>query len=155
MNNFNIALSSHRDASSMKTLAVVTMFFLPGSFISALFSTNCFDWDGVDLTSKSMGIKRTPQFNLYWVITIPLTFITFVLYYCWLWFQGWKRRDLLDKMQERLGRGAGESSVGEQPFSYKQRAHTMSIVSRRSPSKKKKRMKQKGNQGENIQLNGL
>lgn len=151
MNNFNIALSSHRDASSMKTLAVVTMFFLPGSFISALFSTNCFDWDGVDLGSKSMGVKTTPQFDLYWVVTIPLTVITFVLYYCWLVFQGWQRRKLLDNMQERLGRGAGESSTGDQAFAYKQRAHTMSITSRISPSKKKKGK----NKDENIELNGM
>lgn len=34
-----IASFSYRDSASMKTLAVVTMFPLPGSFIFALFST--------------------------------------------------------------------------------------------------------------------
>ena len=26
-----------------------------------------------------------PQFRLYWAITIPLTIITFVLFFLWLW----------------------------------------------------------------------
>lgn len=68
----------------MKTLAIVTMVFLPGSFISALFSTSMFDWDSVDPTSNSIGVKTMPQFGLYWAITIPLTFVTFLLYFFWL-----------------------------------------------------------------------
>ncbi|KAK5992348.1 hypothetical protein PT974_05752 [Cladobotryum mycophilum] len=81
-----IALHSYRDSSSMKTLAIVTMFFLPGSFISALFSTQLFDWESVDASSNSMGVKANPQFKLYWVITISLTVVTFLLYFLWLWF---------------------------------------------------------------------
>ena len=101
MNNYelsmwtkDISLSSQRDASSMKTLAVVTMFFLPGSFISALFSTPCFDWDVVDLTLKNIGVPITPQFHLYWAITIPLTVLTFLLYFYWLWFQHRRQKRL-------------------------------------------------------------
>ncbi|KAL7939864.1 hypothetical protein V8C35DRAFT_287912 [Trichoderma chlorosporum] len=41
--NLDLAESQHRDSLSMKTLAIVTMVFLPGSFISALFSTSMFD----------------------------------------------------------------------------------------------------------------
>ncbi|KPM44776.1 hypothetical protein AK830_g1768 [Neonectria ditissima] len=93
INNTDIALSSHRDASSMKTLAVVTMFFLPGSFIAALFSTPCFDWDSVNMSDESsIGVASTPQFNLYWAITIPMTIVTFILYFAWLQFQAYQRR---------------------------------------------------------------
>lgn len=70
----------------MKTLAVVTMFFLPGSFVSALFSMPMFEWDKVDLSSRFIGVSTMPQFGLYWVITIPLTLVTFILYFWWLWF---------------------------------------------------------------------
>ncbi|KAI5467162.1 hypothetical protein BGZ63DRAFT_418883 [Mariannaea sp. PMI_226] len=95
INNTDIALSSHRDASSMKTLAVVTMFFLPGSFIAALFSTPCFNWASVDVNNfSSIGVASTPQFSLYWAITIPMTLLTFVLYYAWLLFQTYQRRKL-------------------------------------------------------------
>lgn len=82
--NLDLAESQHRDSLSMKTLAIVTMVFLPGSFISALFSTSMFDWDSVDPTSNSIGVKTMPQFGLYWAITIPLTFVTFLLYFFWL-----------------------------------------------------------------------
>ncbi|KAK0385987.1 hypothetical protein NLU13_5706 [Sarocladium strictum] len=82
-----IAEFSYRDAASMKTLAVVTMFFLPGSFVSALFSTQLFAWDNVDQHSNSIGVPTTPQLTLYWAVTIPLTVLTFTLYFLWLWYQ--------------------------------------------------------------------
>jgi hypothetical protein len=97
-----IAFFSYRDAASMKTLAVVTMFFLPGSFISALFSTNCFEWNSVDLRSSTIGVKTTPQMSLYWAITIPLTVVTFVLYFLWLALQKRERDNMVkDQMQQR------------------------------------------------------
>ncbi|UKZ75181.1 hypothetical protein TrVFT333_002857 [Trichoderma virens FT-333] len=80
-----LAESQHRDSLSMKTLAIVTMLFLPGSFISALFSTSMFDWDSVDPKSNSIGVPTLPQFRLYWAITIPLTIVTFLLFFFWLW----------------------------------------------------------------------
>ncbi|UNI20825.1 hypothetical protein JDV02_006877 [Purpureocillium takamizusanense] len=82
-----IAYHSYRDSSSMKTLAVVTMFFLPGSFISALFSTACFDWEAADKHGTDIGVRPTSQFRLYWAITIPLTLMTFTLYFLWLYIQ--------------------------------------------------------------------
>lgn len=72
----------------MKTLAIVTMFFLPGSFISSLFSTPCFKWDNIDLSdTDTIGVPLAPQFGLYWAITIPLTGITFLFYFAWLYYQ--------------------------------------------------------------------
>lgn len=86
-----IAHSTYRDAASVKTLAVVTMFFLPGSFVSALFSTPLFSWDDVDPSSGSISVPMTPQLRLYWAITIPLTVLTFVLYFSWLLYQDRQR----------------------------------------------------------------
>ncbi|KAL7789977.1 hypothetical protein V8C37DRAFT_187318 [Trichoderma ceciliae] len=80
-----LAESQHRDSLSMKTLAIVTMVFLPGSFISALFSTSMFDWDSVDPSSSSIAVRPLPQFRLYWAITIPLTIATFLLFFFWIW----------------------------------------------------------------------
>lgn len=37
-----IAVESKRDSSSMKTIAAVTMFFLPGTFVASLFATLMF-----------------------------------------------------------------------------------------------------------------
>ncbi|CAM1500796.1 Fc.00g099580.m01.CDS01 [Cosmosporella sp. VM-42] len=126
INNFDIALSSHRDAASMKTLAVVTMFFLPGSFISALFSTQCFDWDSVDLTNRSISVKVTPQFGLYWVITIPLTVATFILYFLWLHFQTQQRKKLPEHMQKLNGR-ASTLPPDEESHAIAMRRKTMGL----------------------------
>jgi hypothetical protein len=83
-----IAFDTHRDATSMKTLAIVTMFFLPGSFVSAIFSTELFDWESAKSSNRrGIGIPSTPQMTLYWAITIPLTVLTFALYFVWLRFQ--------------------------------------------------------------------
>ncbi|KAM0343158.1 hypothetical protein ACHAPU_008907 [Fusarium lateritium] len=89
LSNYIISISTLRDAASMKTLAFVTMFFLPGSFISALFSTDLFDWDSTE--GKGIGIEPTPQFRLYWAITIPLTLVTFILYFMWAEFSSFDR----------------------------------------------------------------
>jgi hypothetical protein len=86
-----IASYSYRDSSSMKTLAIVTMLFLPGSFVSALFSTDFFAWDEVDRNNSDIGVPMTPQMGLYWVITIPLTVVTFALYFLWLGMQKAKK----------------------------------------------------------------
>ncbi|KAL1839190.1 hypothetical protein VTK73DRAFT_4107 [Phialemonium thermophilum] len=73
--------SSRRDSSSMKMLALVAMFFLPGSFVAALFSTPLFDWDAA---SSGIGLATRPQFGLFWAITVPLTAATFALYFAGL-----------------------------------------------------------------------
>ena len=110
----DISRTSQRDASSMKTLAVVTMFFLPGSFVSSLFSTPTFDWDSVDLTNTgSIGVRLAPQFRLYCAITVPLTLVTFILYFLWLWFEARER-----KKSEAKSRAENE---GLEPKAFKLR----------------------------------
>ncbi|KAF5022414.1 hypothetical protein F66182_5554 [Fusarium sp. NRRL 66182] len=89
ISNSIISISTLRDAASMKTLAFVTMFFLPGSFISALFSTDLFDWENAE--TGGIGVPSTPQFRLYWAITIPLTITTFILYFIWAEFSSFDR----------------------------------------------------------------
>ncbi|KAJ3476728.1 hypothetical protein NLG97_g9030 [Lecanicillium saksenae] len=105
-----IAHASYRDSSSMKTLAIVTMFFLPGSFVSALFSMPMFKWDKVDADSRSIGVGLLPQFSLYWAITLPLTVVTFVLYFMWLWQLKRER----DQGFDRVSRKSVDNSDGEE-----------------------------------------
>ena len=81
----SIAKDSLQDSSSMKMLALVAMFFLPGSFVAALFSTPLFDWDGARAAATpSMAVGTRPQFALFWAVTVPLTAVTFVLYGVWI-----------------------------------------------------------------------
>ncbi|KAK1830693.1 hypothetical protein QBC39DRAFT_101446 [Podospora conica] len=87
----SIAKDSLQDSSSMKMLALVAMFFLPGSFVAALFSAPLFDWDSADKNAadnpKSIALGTKPQFALFWAVAIPLTVATFVLYAAWILMQ--------------------------------------------------------------------
>ncbi|KAI0815502.1 hypothetical protein GGR55DRAFT_349117 [Xylaria sp. FL0064] len=43
-----LAAESNRDRTSMKTLAVVTMAFLPGAFVAAVLAIPVFQWDAIN-----------------------------------------------------------------------------------------------------------
>ncbi|KAL2013244.1 hypothetical protein VTN00DRAFT_769 [Thermoascus crustaceus] len=62
MESKKISEASKRDSSTLKSLTVLTALFFPATFIAALFALPNF--------------TSTP-FWLYWVITIPLTLVTF------------------------------------------------------------------------------
>lgn len=113
-----ITYYSYRDASSMKTLAFVTMFLLPGTFVTGLFSTNLFDWDSRDLSrSDVIGVTTTPQFKLFWAITIPLTIFVFALYYLWLWIQKKQMRKRNEKYDVEEGRNLDDKDTPISPTS--------------------------------------
>jgi Mg2+ and Co2+ transporter CorA len=73
-----IAEDSKRDSTSMKAIAAVTMFFLPGTFVASLFAMPIFSWNattGDDVISHRIWV--------YWAVTIPLTLITFGCFLLW------------------------------------------------------------------------
>lgn len=54
----------------MKTIAIMTMVFLPGTFFAALFAVPSLDWDGPHII--------TSKFWVYWAFTIPFTLVVFI-----------------------------------------------------------------------------
>ncbi|RYP41956.1 hypothetical protein DL767_000587 [Monosporascus sp. MG133] len=77
-----------QSAFSMKTLALLALIFLPGSFVAALFSAPLFNWDSVDEADhNSISVGTKPQFSLFWAITIPLTVLSFIFYVGWSLFE--------------------------------------------------------------------
>jgi Mg2+ and Co2+ transporter CorA len=57
----------------MRSIAVVGLVYLPGTFVSGLFGMNFFDF------SEESGVQTwniSSKFWLYWAITIPLTLVT-------------------------------------------------------------------------------
>ncbi|KAF8188035.1 hypothetical protein BJ912DRAFT_408681 [Pholiota molesta] len=86
-----IAVASQKDSSSMITIAAVTMFFLPGSFVCAVFSMVFFD--SHPGTAGRMELSVAPQWWLFPSITIPLTIIAFIIWLIW-------RRRRLSALQE-------------------------------------------------------
>ncbi|KEZ42162.1 hypothetical protein SAPIO_CDS6218 [Scedosporium apiospermum] len=68
-----IAAAAKRDSSAMKTVAVMTMAFLPATFLAALFALPALEW------AKPVVVKMD-GFVLYWITTIILTVTVFVPY---------------------------------------------------------------------------
>ncbi|KAH8683433.1 hypothetical protein BGZ61DRAFT_480485 [Ilyonectria robusta] len=70
-----IAKAALRDSSSMKTIAVMTLVFLPATFICSFFSMSFFDWQA-DLEETV-----TIRVWIYFAVAVPLTFVVIL---CWL-----------------------------------------------------------------------
>lgn len=83
-NNLNarMAVSSSRDSSSMKALAVITAIFLPGEFMSSLFGMGIFNWQPDDSSGGGTAVVSY-DFWVYWALTIPLTILILVLWRAW------------------------------------------------------------------------
>ncbi|KAK9547509.1 hypothetical protein V6Z79_008341 [Aspergillus fumigatus] len=73
--NISIARAARRDSSSMKIIALLTMLFLPGTYISSLFAMPLFDWTAM----KGESVIK-PRFKIYLIITIPLTTLLFAFW---------------------------------------------------------------------------
>jgi hypothetical protein len=91
-----IALSTKHDSSSMTTVAVMTMLFLPGTFLASLFSIPLLRWEHAPVIQH--------KFWLYWAITLPSTLLIFVL-----WFVITKRK----RSNQRLENQRQRESVGK------------------------------------------
>jgi Mg2+ and Co2+ transporter CorA len=74
----DIAVYTQKDSSSMITMAAVTMFFLPGTFVSALFSMVFFNLD-----PTTNELTSAPHIWVFLAITIPLTMAVFVVWKLW------------------------------------------------------------------------
>lgn len=77
-----IAVDGKRDSIAMKTIAILGIVFLPGTFVATLFSINMFDWGGAD-RGKTSSLTVSPSMWIYWAITVPLTIVTFLVWVIW------------------------------------------------------------------------
>ncbi|KAK9778511.1 hypothetical protein SCAR479_04533 [Seiridium cardinale] len=76
-----VAVASKRDSVAMKTVAVLTMIFLPGTFVAAFLSMPLFEWN-----VETGGYPSSTSFQwIYWVITLPLT--TALVVGCRVWWR--------------------------------------------------------------------
>ncbi|TWU76409.1 hypothetical protein ED733_006785 [Metarhizium rileyi] len=65
-----IAHYTRNDSAAMRTIAAVTMLFLPATFISAIFSTSFFNSEGGNW-------KVSGEFWIFWVVAIVVTVASF------------------------------------------------------------------------------
>jgi Mg2+ and Co2+ transporter CorA len=79
----------------MKAITLLTMAFLPATFVATIFSMGFFDYS---LNKRNeMELKVAPQVWMYVVVTVPLTLV--VLGACAIWLK-WNSK--------RLGGEAGD-----------------------------------------------
>jgi Mg2+ and Co2+ transporter CorA len=69
----------------MKAITVLTMVFLPATFVCSLFSMGFFDFE----TSPSVfDLKVANQFWIYFAVAIPLTVLVLGICVAWLKWSG-------------------------------------------------------------------
>jgi type II secretory pathway component PulK len=55
----------------MRTIAVMTMLFLPATYCAALFATPAFQWE------KDQKLRNHSQIWIYWVCSVATTMVVF------------------------------------------------------------------------------
>ncbi|KAI9902587.1 hypothetical protein N3K66_001939 [Trichothecium roseum] len=95
--NIEIALSTARESQHMRSIAIVTMLFLPGTFFATIFSMDLFDW-----TASSGDVVS----RYFWIYIVMATLLTFLTLFCW-WFFGVRR------VAKKKGGGSGTNAAVE------------------------------------------
>lgn len=72
--SIELADAAKRDGSSMKTIAIMTMAFLPATFFAALFALPSLQWD------QAGGHIVQSNFWIYWAFTLPITALVFIVW---------------------------------------------------------------------------
>ncbi len=85
--SIDLAAASKRDSSSMKTIAVMTMAFLPATFFAALFALPSLNWEQSEVVQS--------KFWVYLAFTLPTTTLIFIV-----WLAVTNRTWILDKLVE-------------------------------------------------------
>lgn len=83
-----VAEQTQRDSASMIVIATMTLFFLPGTFVSSIMSTVFFNYSGDDLQVSQKGWILAPAI-------VPLTLLVFGLWLAWLYRS---RRDAFNRV---------------------------------------------------------
>lgn len=78
-NEINLAFNvvNQQDTKAVRIISIVTLTFLPATFVSTLFSMSFFNYDG-----ESGRWKMSGWIWVYFVIAVPLTALTIA---AWIW----------------------------------------------------------------------
>ncbi|KUJ07802.1 uncharacterized protein LY89DRAFT_789480 [Mollisia scopiformis] len=89
-----LAEAALRDSSSMKTIAAMTLIFLPGTFVCSFFSMTFFDWRASPETSVVTSLW------VYFAVAVPFTIVVVLCWIAWTW-----------KSRQEVGRGEKERAT--------------------------------------------
>ncbi|KAM7187685.1 hypothetical protein V8F33_011069 [Rhypophila sp. PSN 637] len=106
--SISLAKSAKKDSSSMKVIAVMTMTFLPATFLAALFAVPSLKWDAETVMQDN--------FWVFWAFALPATALTFGL---WFLLTPSENSDasLMDGLLSRFRSQRTESSSGAESTS--------------------------------------
>lgn len=94
--NQNMAITTQSDSTAMKTIAVMTMFFLPATFFATLFAVPTLQWTDEQVVSN--------RFWIYWAFTLPCTAFVILVYKYWQKLLLWARlyKEKMMNMDEKV-----------------------------------------------------
>ncbi|KAF7540555.1 hypothetical protein G7054_g1228 [Neopestalotiopsis clavispora] len=128
-----LAAAAGRDSTSMKIIALITAAYLPATFVATLFSMGMFEWksngpdaDGAGTASSSIS----PDFWMYWAVTIPLTVITLAGWGFWWKFEESRFDETMKKAEKGIPSDQSHASEAKKsgskdflPFLHGRREH--------------------------------
>ncbi|KAI5920486.1 hypothetical protein F4810DRAFT_723321 [Camillea tinctor] len=88
--NVEIALATSRDSRHMRSIAILSMVFLPGTAIASIFSTSLFQWD-----DPSGNVIVSKYLWIYFAVTIPCTIMTVGFWYYFSLYRPSKKNELV------------------------------------------------------------
>ena len=88
----------------MKTIAVLTTAFLPGTWVAAFFAIPLFNW-----SAGSGEQVLSDRVWVYWAVTLPLTAIVMGTWWAWMI---WRQRRDRNEMQSGMA-GIGGVNLDE------------------------------------------
>lgn len=86
----------------MKCIAIVTMFFLPGTFVSSLMAIPLFDWDATSTHIMYRSSYWKPRAIMFLAITLPLMLLTFASWGFWHLLHKGRRKKSVVSAQRQL-----------------------------------------------------
>lgn len=80
-----LAVKTQTETVRVRIITVVTLFFLPGTFVSTLMSTDVVNFPGTDTPFKDIEIGHS-ALEVYVLLSIPLMLLTFFSW--WMMHRG-------------------------------------------------------------------
>jgi Mg2+ and Co2+ transporter CorA len=105
--NISIASSAKKDSIAMMTFTFITALFLPGTYISSLFSMTMFNWQ---TSASNPESHLSSYFWVYWVVTVPLTLLTLSGWHVWYRYADKEWQDTLNKIQVQVTKPVAEKA---------------------------------------------
>ncbi|KAJ5696703.1 hypothetical protein N7536_007115 [Penicillium majusculum] len=107
-----IAIDGKRDSIAMRTISILGIVYLPATFVATLFSMDMFSWPGTsNKSNETASLVASPSIWIYWVVAVPLTVITILIWVVWARRENHKSRKRL--MVSRTRSSESESGSSE------------------------------------------